>query len=219
MMLRMAEREEVPGAHNETSLQVRGALGGDAASLDWTITHFTPFLLAQARYRLSRHLQGLYDPEDLVQRVWAVSLPRLGNIQAQGGRFTPVLLSFLGAVLLQDYRNLLAKHMDKPVARQPEREPEGLSGDPINRIPASSSNAASHLVRSERVRELRDTLESLSDEDREIVVLHGIEQLPFKAIAAKLDANESTLRSRYHRALQQLKRRFPPSMIAEMEET
>jgi RNA polymerase sigma factor (sigma-70 family) len=150
--------------------------------------------------------------------VWAVALPRLPDIKARDGRFTPVLLTFLGSVLLQDYRNLLAKHMNKPVARQPAHEPESISGDPMNQIAAVASSAASHVVRSERARELRDALDRLSDEDREIVVLHGIEQLPFKVIAAKLNANESTLRSRYHRALQELKRCFPSSMISEMEE-
>src|ERR1043165_7489668 len=100
-----------------TSVHVRAALDGDSTSLEGIISHFSPFLLAQARYRLGRHLRGRYDPEDLVQQTWCVALPKLDRIVPRDGRCTPVLLRFLGTVLLRHYRRLLEKHrQNEPLA-------------------------------------------------------------------------------------------------------
>jgi RNA polymerase sigma-70 factor (ECF subfamily) len=202
----------------ETTLHVRRAVEGDPESLSWVVTHFTPLLLAQARYRLSRHLQGRFDPEDLVQRVWLITLPRLKDLVPRDGRFTPVLLRFLSSTLLQDYRNLLASHASRP----PEVVPEVNEGDasgapPALDPPATTSSAAAKAVRGERVRQLGKAMEALSDEDREIIVLRGIEQLSYEVIAAKLSVATATLRVRYHRALQRLRKFLPASIIDEME--
>jgi RNA polymerase sigma factor (sigma-70 family) len=204
-------------AHNETTLLVRRAVGGDLRSLDQIVTHFSPFLLAQAQYRLNKHLQSLYDPEDLVQRTWAVTIPRLHAIQPRNGRYTPVLMRFLSSVIFQDYRNLLQKHMGKPVELQPDQAPDAVSATPAGQIAADSLAVSARAVKSERVAALRAAIEQLDAQDREVLILHALEELPFKVIAAKLGVNESTLRSRYRHALQELKKEFPRQMIEELE--
>jgi len=201
---------------DDTTLHVRGAIQGERASLDWVVTHFTPFLLAQAHYRVGRHLRGLYDPEDLVQRTWAIAIGRPGTIQPRGDRYTPVLMSFLSAVLLQDYRNLLRKHINRPREAQAQSDPRETSEDRMGRIPATTSGVTTKAVRSARVAELWSALQKLSDEDREVLILRGIEQLPFKAVAEKLGVNIATLRWRYHEALKKLKPLFPAQMLEEL---
>jgi RNA polymerase sigma factor (sigma-70 family) len=207
---------EAEGSHADTTIHVRRARAGDLGSLEWIVTHFTPLLLSQARYRLGRHLQGLYDPEDLVQNAWMITIGRFKDLQFRNGRITPVLLSYLSSVILQDYRNLLAKHMGKPVPPA-EGGADTIAAARLAEIPADTSTVATKAIRHERVRELRLAIDRLSEQDQEILILHGVEQLPFKLIGAKLGLNESTLRSRYHRALQELKATFPSQMIAEME--
>ena len=49
-----------------TTNHVQRAVAGDAATLDWIVRHFSPLLLAQARYRNSRRLQATHDPEHLL---------------------------------------------------------------------------------------------------------------------------------------------------------
>jgi RNA polymerase sigma factor (sigma-70 family) len=216
-MITPMDHRSDPASPGETTLLVRRAIGGDLRSVEWIVTHFTPFLLAQARYRLSKHLQSLYDPEDLVQRAWAITIPRLATIEPRGGRYTPVLMRFLSSVVYQDYRNLLQKHLGKPVELQAEKSEDDRSGTPAGQLAADSLAVSARAVRSERVAALRAAIERLSPEDREVLILHGIEELPFKVISAKIGVNESTLRSRYRKALGELKKEFPPSMIEELE--
>jgi len=61
-------------------------------------------------------------------------------------------------------------------------------------------------------------MRKLPDEYREVLVLRGIEQLPFKDVAEKLGVNIGTLRWRYHEALKKLKPLFPAQMLDELAE-
>ena len=83
-------------------------------------------------------------------------------------------------------------------------------------IPATTSGVTTKAVRSERVAELWEAIQKLSDEDREVLILRGIEQSPFKAIAEELGVNIGTLRWRYHEALKKLKPLFPAQMLEEL---
>ena len=205
-------------ANDDTTVHVRGAIQGERASVEWVVTHFTPFLLAQAHYRVSRHLRGLYDPEDLVQRTWAIALGRLDTIEPRRDRYTPVLMSFLSSVLLQDYRNLLRKHINRRREPQADRESGDTSNDQMAQIPETASGVTTKAVRSARVAELWEAMQKLPEEDREVLILRGIEQSPFKTIAEKLGVNIGTLRWRYHEALKKLKPLFPVQMLEELAE-
>jgi len=201
---------------DDTTFHVRGAIQGERACVEWVVTHFTPFLLAQAHYRVDRHLRGLYDPEDLVQRTWTIALGRLETIQPRHDRYTPVLMSFLSSVLLQDYRNLLRKHINRRRELEADRESRDTSEDQMGQIPATTSGVTTKAVSSERVAELWEAMQKLPDEDREVLILRGIEQSPFKAIAEELGVNIGTLRRRYHEALKKLKPLFPAQMLEDL---
>jgi RNA polymerase sigma-70 factor (ECF subfamily) len=203
---------------DDTTHHVRGAIQGERVSVEWVVTHFTPFLLAQAHYRVGRHLRGLYDPEDLVQRTWAIALGRLDTIQPRRDRYTPVVMSFLSSVLLQDYRNLLRKHINRRRELQVDGESGDTSKDQMAQIPATTSGVTTKAIRSARVAELWKAMQKLPDEDREVLILRGIEQLPYKAIEAKLGINIGTLRWRYHEVLKKLKPLFPAKMLEELAE-
>ena len=56
----------------------------------------------------------------------------------------------------------------------------------------------------------------LSDEDRQIIVLRGIEQLPYKVIASNLGVADSALMMRYSRALKRLREHLPSDVAEEL---
>ena len=55
-----------PSAPDPTTHFVRAAVAGDEQGIDALIERFTPFLLAQARYRLAGPAAGHCEPEDIV---------------------------------------------------------------------------------------------------------------------------------------------------------
>ena len=200
-----------------TSYHVRRARGGDRESLDWLIERFSPLLRAAAEYRLTRSLRRLYDPDDIVQEVWVTAIPRLPELSPRDERYTPVLMKFLSTALLYKIKNLIQKHIRGKPARQEASAPgaEDTRADPLDQLPAGDTGVASRLGRQETRDLVAESLEKLDPRDREIIVLRGVEQHPYREIASIVGADPKVLAVRYQRALEKLRRALPGSVYEE----
>ncbi|HEX5050275.1 MAG TPA: sigma-70 family RNA polymerase sigma factor [Planctomycetota bacterium] len=192
-----------------TSFHVQRAIGGDPSSLEWVVLRLSPLLRAQAAYRLGAELRGLYSAEDLVQEAWLVLLPRLGTLQARDGRLTPVLLRFLATTLLHRVRNLTRKHVTGKAAAIAIEES-------VDSLAAETSEVLSKAARLEADAAVRACLDELSPEDREVLVLRGIEQHSIKTSALLLGLGEEVVAKRYQRALARLRSALPHSVFDEL---
>lgn len=202
-----------------TTYHVRRARAGNASSLTWVVARFTPLLRATAQYRLGTTLRALHDPEDLVQEVWLITLPRLAELGANAERQTPILLKYLSTTLRRRIRDLVEKHVTgKPRRAGPGPDREGLEHDPLAQIPAAVTTLIRKLARRELKDLVGEALEHLDERDREIIILRGIEQHPYAEIAALLKTEVSGLAVRYQRALDRLRRALPRSIYDELEE-
>jgi RNA polymerase sigma-70 factor (ECF subfamily) len=193
----------------ETSIRVRGALGGDAASLAWMIERFSPLLLAYAAHRLGPGLRRRIDPEDLVQEAWLISLPALQGLSPRDGRYTPVVLRFLSTTLRH---RILKLYEHQRVARE-----ESISLD-SGRFDASMTGVVSAAVRSESRRAIVRAVEELSEPDREILLLRGVEGRAHAEIGASLEITPEASAVRYHRALARLRDQLPATVLDELKE-
>lgn len=180
----------------ETTLAIRKAVTGDEISLNWVLERFTPWLMASARQRISGDLNTHLDPEDLVQDVWAVAIPRLADIEPRDGRFTPVLLKFLASVMWRCHAALLRKHL---------RGGARVSASRLHELPANSTDIVHRVARSEATERLLASLDRLQADERATVVLRGIEQVPNKEAAIVLGEPPNTVAKRFGRALEKLK--------------
>lgn len=194
-----------------TTLHVRGAVKGDAPSLEWLIARFTPLLLECARYRLGATLQRHYDAEDIVNELWMSMIPRLGDLVPRDGRMTPVLLHFLTRALIGRVNNALRKFVIRPAARG------GVAEQVPSELAAQVTGLLTRLRQDERAERLVATLDQLSPDDRRIVILRGIEQLSNQDAARELGIAPATAATRYHRALQRLRTLLPDSVFSELE--
>lgn len=195
-----------------TSYHVRRAREGDAASLNWVVERLSPLLLAQARYRLGKALRNLYDPEDLVNEVWTIAWQKLPSIEPRDERYTPVLVKYLSTVLFNRVRSLLERHVmgKPPVVRA------GEEFDPVADLAAGGTGVTTQMWRGEMCRILIDGLEQLSDEDRELVILRGIEQHPYRDLVPVVGGEPKALAVRYQRALVKLRAKLPDSVLDEL---
>lgn len=197
-----------------TSLHVRRALRGDAGSLAWVVTRFSPLLLAQARYRLGARLRQLYEPHDLVNDVWLRALPRLAGIDARDGRITPVVLRFLSTTLLNRVSDLFDKHLrGKPLTTAVSADASDTGTLPA--LATESTAIVGRAVRSENGEALRRVLDELEPRDREVLVLRGIEQRDNREVAAQLGIDPDAASTRYRRALARVRERLPPALTAD----
>ncbi len=197
-----------------TSLCIAGACAGDSGSRDRLVERFTPVLLAQARFRLSRPLRGL-DPEDLVQECWASALPKLRELVPRDGGWTATLLKFLSVLLLRRLNDHLRRHARR---RGSEVGTGGRDdgGDPLQAVPAAVTGIVSRLARRQRECEVQRAIEALEEDDRRVLLLRGIEQLPNKEVARLLGVDDATATRRYQKALERMRQALPGSIFAEL---
>ena len=205
--------DPVPGM--ATSLHVRRAVDGDDDSIAWLVDRLRPLLLAQAAWRLGPGLRRVCEPEDLVHEAWLVLLPRLGSLPPRDGRLTPVLLSFLSTTILHKANNLLRREARRKLAGHEVADSHGDDDSPIE-LGGPRSEVIASVVRREMSCQVQDALAELPDQDREIILLRGIEQQDPEIVAQLYDISRGALSKRYNRALARLRQRLPDSVLAEL---
>lgn len=191
-----------------TSFHVQRAREGDAASLAWLVARLTPLLRLQASYRLHGALGRLYEADDIVNDVWLAVIPKLSTLGERDGRWTPVLLKYLGTAVLRRINELFRKHLlGKPA--------EGsLPADPS--VPAHLTGALTRAAGSEAKAALEEAIGHLTAPEREVVVLRGIEQVANGTAAELLGERPGTVAMRYLRALEKLRGLVPGSVFDEL---
>ncbi len=210
----MSAAASPPDDPDPTSSCIAGAAAGDLPSQARLVERFTPVLLAQARYRM-QHVRGC-EPEDVVQETWAHALPRLRDLVPRDGRWTPVLLRFLSVVLLRTVNDLLRRSIRRRGGDVGHGGEAPSHADAIGQAPAEISGIVTRLARADRACAVQTAVSALPPDEREVLVLRGIEQLPNRDVARLLGVDDSAVTRRYQRALQRLKDALPDSVLAEL---
>ena len=195
-----------------TTLHVQRAIAGNRASLSWLVSRLSPLLLAQVAYRIGPKLQRFYDPQDLVQEAWLTALPRLSELTARDGRYTPVLLRFLSTTLLNKTNNIVKKHLR-------DGAPAGASGAAAwSNLVNECSGVVTAAIRKEARDVVTACIDALEERDREILLLRGIEQHPNQTVAMILGLTPQAVAMRYSRALARLREELPGSVFEELDD-
>ena len=201
-----------------TTYHVRKARDGDAPSLEWLVNRFAPLLLANARYRLGKALSQIYDPEDIVNDVWAVALPKLSDLPSRNNRYTPVVMKYLSTTLIYRINNLVEKHIKgKPKKQVGSGGDESEGGSPLDNISADATGVFTVTMRRDTRDEILSALNGLDERDRELILLRGVEGQSYKEIAVLLGGDPKHLAVGYQRALKKLRDLLPGSIFQDFE--
>jgi RNA polymerase sigma factor (sigma-70 family) len=161
----------------DAELLARFSSGGDDAAFSELVRRHLPLVLAVARRRLGS--SGL--AEDAAQQAF-IALSR----KLRQGREIPCLAAWLQKAAVYEASNLARK--EQRLRRGHERAKEHWTGhEPAPDDPR-----------------LDRALASLADRDRQILMLHHFEKLPFARIASQFGINEAAAQRRGHRALEKL---------------
>ena len=193
-----------------TSIHVKNAIGNDRESIAWLVARFTPLLMCQARQRIPTQLRRFCDPDDVVGDVWMAVLPSLSSLAPSDGSWTRGLLRLASTVLSRRIRDLLEKHLINKPATIP------ISDAASGIFSRDARGVITHVIAEERRGRVWECLSLLSDTDREIFVLHGIEGHPNKFVAARLGLTPENVGVRYHRALKRLRELIPSSVFEDL---
>jgi RNA polymerase sigma-70 factor (ECF subfamily) len=196
------------GSKNGTDWLVDQARNGDAEARRKLMERHRGRLRNMVSLRLDPRLAARVDPSDVVQEALAAAYPRLDDyLRDRPLPFYPWLRQFAWDCLVQLHRRHVTARR-RSVKREQVWQP-GLSSESVMRLStrllAPGSSPSDHMIR----RELRDRLQAalakLAPNDREVLVMRNLEQMPAAEIAAVLGIKEGTVRVRHLRALERLR--------------
>jgi RNA polymerase sigma factor (sigma-70 family) len=164
---------------------------GDERALETIYRDLSPLVLGYLRSN------GAREPEDLTSEVF-VALVR--NI----GRFSGEQESFRSWVLTITHRRLIDEFRHR--SRRPEdpAQPDEIQARATPDIATAEALALDELANDR----ITDALSDLTDDQRAVVTLRILADVPIKEVAAILGKPETAVKSLQHRALASLARRM-----------
>ena len=172
---------------------------GDEAALDKLIRLHSPYLRRIVQLRISPELKSRVDASDVIQETQMVVMRRIDEfVTKRPASFRVWLRSRALEQLADQYRRHITAEM-----RTVRRENNDASSMAIART-LLSETPSKMLQRSELAEQVRDLIESLNENDREMLTLRHAEGLTNGEISEALNLDPKTARKRYGRALRRL---------------
>jgi RNA polymerase sigma-70 factor (ECF subfamily) len=163
--------------------------------------------------RADPRLAARVDPSDVVQEALAEAAAKLdGYLRTRPLPIYPWLRQIAQERLIDLHRRHVQAHR-RSVTREEPALPDQSALALAERLFARHSSPSARLHRSERRDRVRLALAALPDNDREVLVLRVLEELPTRDIAAVLGISEVAVRSRQVRALERLKNLLGPDFL------
>jgi RNA polymerase sigma-70 factor (ECF subfamily) len=192
----------------ETQALVRRADLGDQLARLLLLSRYRGRLRRMIAVRIDPHLAARVDPSDVVQEALAEAGQKLDDyLQRRPLPFYPWLRRLAVERLLQLHRHHLWSQK-RGVGREQSGDiplPDGSVWELADRLVESGTTPSRHVIREESRLRLRRALDSLAPNDREVLVMRYLEQLPFSEIAAVLGMTENAVKVRHFRALDRMR--------------
>lgn len=187
---------------------LRLARAGDSAALGQLLERYQPYLALLARLQIGRRLQGKVDAADLVQETYLKVQRSFARFQGQSeGEFVQWLRQILAASLADLMRHYLGTQgRDVRLERELVQDFDQSSRVLEAGLLAPQSTPSQQASRREQAVLLADTLERLSPDHREVMILRHLEGLTFPEVARRMDRSVDATKKLWARALERMRR-------------
>lgn len=167
-------------------------------------------LVERYQYRLFGSLVHVIgsadDAQDVAQDAFVQAFEKLGTFRGQSAFYSWLFRIALNAAVS-------AKRKTRRVTGSVDAIREATGDEPVDKNTSSSPDNAAHV--GDRQRLVRRALAQLPEEYRTALVLKEMDDLKYEEIAEILGVPLGTVRSRIHRARQELRMRLQWAMQAE----
>lgn len=185
-------------------LIARAKAGEDAAADTLFVAAFDP-LSAEVVRLMDPILRSRLQPEDIVQEVYALAWPKLGEVDCENFVLFLGWLKTIARNKVNDLRDgLLADKRD--VMREAGRPATANSAQTtiFDRIPSPKSTPSMGVARKEAIALMMARLSRLPEDYRQVLNLRFIQGLTVIEIAQRLNESEGAVHMRCSRALKRL---------------
>jgi len=177
-----------------------GATQGDRRALDQLLQRYLPQLHAFVHARLGKQMRARESSVDVVQSVCRELLSAREPFEFRGeDRFRAWLFTSALNKMRERHRRM---HADK---RDVGREVDGSADEALLAV-AHLLTPSQDAIGNETAAALRDSLDELNEDHREVVTLARLVRLPHRVIAEVMGRNEEATRQLLARAMLQLAR-------------
>lgn len=165
-------------------------------TLETLLDEHSETLWAWLVLRLGTTPRRLVDIDDIFQETWCRAFGASDRFDPSAP-FRPWILGIARNVLRETLRE---------AARHKERSFESRFGESValSRIAGRASSASRKLMRAETMNRLRDVLATLDEEERRIILLHGIESNSLNDVADHIGLTRDAVKKRWQRSKQRL---------------
>jgi RNA polymerase sigma-70 factor (ECF subfamily) len=192
----------------DTDELIRRVGRGDRSAVQQLLARHRDRLKQMVAVRMDPRLATRVDPSDAMQEVLAEASQKLSAyVRSRPLAYYP----WLRQIAWQRLEHLHLRHVGaqrRSVMRE-ARHNLALSDQSVlqlaSRLVASDSSPSMYALRNELHCRVRAVLDQMSWQDRDVLLLHYLEQLTFSEVAAVLQIAEGAARIRQIRALERLR--------------
>jgi RNA polymerase sigma-70 factor (ECF subfamily) len=192
-------------AHSYTRAVVDQVKQGDRQRFGELFERIAPALYSWVGLRLPERLQRQVDAGDVVQEVWCRALVRFQDFDPARARFRSWIFGIAKNVLMEVFKLLHGR------AEHPSDQTASVFR--VEDFPAEATAVSQRVARDLQVREFSQRVRALSSEDRELLILRGLEELSHEQIAVHLGINEDAAQKRWIRLRDRLRQQGLPEGV------
>lgn len=196
------------GAPDDSDRLIAAAAAGDAAAIELLLQRHRERLRRMIARRIDDRLAARVDASDVVQEALADAARKLPDyLRVRPLPFYPWLHRLAAERLAAEYRRHL-RSTNRSVAREEVDVfafPDSSAQAMARNLVASGTSPEQAMLRDEQRRRVHAALRELAPIDREILMLHYLDELSLRDIAAILGIGEGAAKMRHLRALQRIR--------------
>jgi RNA polymerase sigma factor (sigma-70 family) len=199
----------------ETGELAAEAHAGDVARFGELYERIAPSLYTWAELRIRPELRRWIDPQDVVQEVWCRAWRIFPDFDPVEGTFRYWIFRVAKNVLLEAFRKL-----DSPgfKSRAGNGASPGNGIFELGDVPDSATAISRRVAREETLQLFSRWVQSLEDEDRMLLIHHGLEGLSQAEVADRLSLNRETVAKRWQRLLARVaEQKLPRDLFSAVE--
>jgi RNA polymerase sigma-70 factor (subfamily 1) len=195
----------------ETQVLINEAKLGDKDALNRLFARYQNRVLRIVRLRLNPELREKLRTQsmDIVQEIFIAALRKLNKFEPTSkGAFLHWLSKIVENYIRDQIDYFSSKKRHSPLKElsldETLKTDSGSEVEVHEIIPSEDTSPSQYASRKELKSALDNLLLRLEDADREVIILHKLEELTFKEIAQLHNKTEDALQKQYHRAFQKL---------------
>ncbi len=189
-----------------TQFIAKSARAGNRELVEELYRRVAPAVYTWAHLRMSPALRRRIDPQEVVQEVWCRALTKLPDFDPEQTPFRPWIFKISHYVLIEMTRKL-------PPRVESRSHHDSGAGWTIGNIPDTATGASTILARTDALEAFIDRVQEIGPEERELLILRGLEGKSFREVAQKIGSSEQAVGKRWQRLRAHLAEQGPPDYL------